>query len=61
MIEGLADFTEFVNLVSVLFSFSLEGEAFLGKLSDLDFIVLIIEDLPLIFLEPDPKHLNLVR
>ena len=46
MVESFADFVQVVDLFPVLLSFSFVGEAFFSEFSDLDFVVLGIEELP---------------
>lgn len=61
VVEGLANFTQLVDLIPILLAFSLQSKALLSELPNLHLIILIIKKLPLIFLNPNPQHLNLIR
>jgi len=61
MIEGLADFTELLNFLTILLTKSLHMKTFLIQFFDLDFIILSIEELPSSFGEFHSEHFNLVR
>ena len=60
MIEGFADFAQFVDFFPVLFPFSLEGEAALRQFSDLNFIILGIEELSFWLFEFNSQHLDFI-
>jgi hypothetical protein len=60
IVEGFTDFAEFFNLVSVLLPFFFECETLFSEFSDLNFVVLVVEELSFVFFDADSEHLDFV-
>ena len=60
MVESLTYFGEFIDLIPIVPSLIFKRKTLFSKFPDLDLVALVVEELALVFLEPDPKDLNFI-
>lgn len=60
MIEGLTYLAKLVNFITIVLPLLFKPKALFSEFPDLNLIILIVEHLPLVFLEPNPKHLDFI-